>query len=254
MLKGLQRAWEDIRRGENIDLYLTILVAFTLGVLNLFGLPEAPLVSSITLLVLGLLVASMLGIRHRLESISHDLKGSNQPFLKSRKEIPSLEERGQDASEIVMVGISLLVLYTNRAFFESKLQQGCRLRFLLLDPTSQALETYVLLSGQKGTLRDIANTFDALERLKEKELSSPGTVDARLTSVFLPYGIAAFNPGKVNGYMSVEPLVYRGGLEQRPHFVLRKANSDHWFTFFEGQYEQLWLDSAEWQPGMELNI
>lgn len=249
--KILRRIWNDVRQGQNIDLYLTVFAAFGLVALNLLGIKTTDQISSITLAVLGLLAISMLGSRYRLEEIAGSLE-NEQSLLKPRTEFLSFEERGQNVSEIVIVGISLIIIYSHLSFFEKKLQQGCKLRFLLLDPDSQAVNTFMLMAPRKGVLRDIANTFDVFEHLRQREASTSGKVEARLSSVFLPYGIAAFDPSKKSGHMTVEPLVYKTGLDSRPHFILTKARSEHWFEFYQKQYELLWADSREWEPGAKV--
>lgn len=247
--RAWNRFWGDVKRGDNLELYALILLAFGLVVANLFGITSPELATSLTLVVLGILAFSMLKNRHKLEEILGVLEDSGEEFLRPRTEIVSLEEGGEGAAEIVVVGISLLVLYRRRPFFEEKLEQGCRLRFLLLDPESEAIKIFNSMTEQKGVLRDIANAFDSLEALTH---IAPDKIEARLSNVFLPYGIVAFDPEHRGGVMTVEPLAYKTGLDQRPHFVLKKEDNVHWFRFFQDQYEKLWEDSKEWAPGMQV--
>lgn len=48
-MRILRQIWDDIRHGENIDLYLTILIAIPLAALNLIGLASQSLTTSIIL-------------------------------------------------------------------------------------------------------------------------------------------------------------------------------------------------------------
>lgn len=183
--RAWHRFWEDVSHGENIELYFTVALSVFLVLLNLAGRASVELTASLTLVVLGLLAISLLKSRYLLEEISDIFEDGSRQFLKPRTEIITLEEGGKSASEIVIVGISLLVLYQRRVFFEEKLRQGCHLRFLLLDPQCQAIETFNLMTDhQTGVLRDIANAFDSLEALARK---MPDKIEARLASVFLPY-------------------------------------------------------------------
>ena len=59
-MKLLNRIWQDVRRGENIDLYLTISIAIILSLLNILNLANPILVESVTLAVLGLLAVTSL--------------------------------------------------------------------------------------------------------------------------------------------------------------------------------------------------
>ena len=59
----------DLRRGENIDVYVTIVVALVVAVLNLVGLFPASGLTSLVLAVLGLLAISGLTTRARLDQL-----------------------------------------------------------------------------------------------------------------------------------------------------------------------------------------
>jgi hypothetical protein len=61
VVKGI---WNDIKKGENLDLYITVVIAFTIGILSLFGYANQALATSITLAALGILTASSLRDKH----------------------------------------------------------------------------------------------------------------------------------------------------------------------------------------------
>ena len=54
-MQKLGKIWSDIRKGQNIDLLLTVALSFVLVALNLFGIASSSLVASLTLAVLGLI-------------------------------------------------------------------------------------------------------------------------------------------------------------------------------------------------------
>lgn len=69
MRKILRLVWAEIRKGENIDQYLIILLAFLLAILNLFGITNVTWITSITLAVLGMLAIGTLVNRHITEQV-----------------------------------------------------------------------------------------------------------------------------------------------------------------------------------------
>ena len=69
----LQRVWEDIRHGENIDLYVAAPLAVVIAVLEILGITSSQLISSITLVILGLLATSLLASRHSVKELSQKL-------------------------------------------------------------------------------------------------------------------------------------------------------------------------------------
>ena len=251
-MKKFQGIWDHIRRGENIELYVIVIVAFILVALSLFGVATERLVASITLAVLGLLAISTLGTRDYIEEQLRKFPASLASTLKERSELPPIKERGQDASEIVVAGVSLITaVVPNLGFFEQKMKAGCRLRFLLLDPSpSPALQTWDSISKVPNTKADIEQSLKSLEVLIHLEKTTKGKCEVRLANVFLPFGIAAFDPSKDTGFMSVEFVIYKKALGERPHIKLMRANDKKWFDFFKSQFEDLWVESVKWNPSV----
>ena len=70
-METLRRIWTDIRRGENIDLYLAIGAAFLFSTLSLVG--NQPLVVTVTLFALGVVMISSLRVRYLSEELSGKL-------------------------------------------------------------------------------------------------------------------------------------------------------------------------------------
>jgi len=248
-MKLLQRIWDDVQRGENIDLYLTVIAAIGLAALNILGFAPQALIAPITLAVLGLIAVSNLSNRYYIEEQFQKLTGSSTSVLRGRSELPSFQERGQAASEIVVVGISLITaVIPHLDFFEQKMKDGCTIRFLVLDPKSAAVQIWNVISKVPNVQGDIEQTLNSLEVLIEMEQTCRGKCEVRLSNVFLPFGVAAFDPSKDTGLMNVEMFAYKRPLGDRPHFILRRAKDSKWFEFYKSQYEQLWADSVAWQP------
>ncbi len=79
-MQFFQRIWNEVRRGENIDLYVTILIAIGLVSLNLTGFAQRPLMAPITLTVLGLLAIAILANRYRLDESLKQLSKLSQNY------------------------------------------------------------------------------------------------------------------------------------------------------------------------------
>jgi hypothetical protein len=249
MKQNLLRIWNDIRHGENIELYAAITLALILAVLNLVGV-TAPdkLISSLNLVVLGSLAYSLLKNRYHFEDLSNKLSSA---FLskgfRDRSELHSFRDRGQFATEVVIVGVSLIsAVRPHLDYFEGKMRAGCKLRFLLLDPESPSVVAWNLMSKISSAKQDIELTLGTLRILLKMEKTTAGKCEVRLSQSALPFGIAAFDPSKELGSMTVELQTYKKTLGERPHIELIRQKDAHWFEFFESQYEQLWADSAVW--------
>ena len=101
-----ERIWREIRSGENIDLYVTIVIAFVLVILSLFGFASSGVIASLTLAVLGLLAISNLVNRHRVEELIKQVAESAKGFFFD--EFPAdFKENFESAKEIWLVGVTL---------------------------------------------------------------------------------------------------------------------------------------------------
>lgn len=245
----LRKIWDDLKHGENIDLYITVLLALGLVILNLIGVAPSTWLEPLTLAVLGLLAISTLGTRYFLEKQLERLISAPTFSLKDRSEMSTIRDMGQKSTEIVVVGIALVTaVVRNLEFFEQKIKDGCHLRFLLLDPESQALQTWSLVSKHPDVHGDIIQTLKLLSTLVELGEKTKGKCEVRISNVFLPFGIAAFDPTKDTGIMSVEIFAYKRAIGERSHFLLTRVKDSRWFEYYKGQYEQLWNESKIWKP------
>lgn len=76
-MEYFHRVLNDLKQGENVDLYVTVFVSVFVAALSLFDLVPQRVMTSLTLAVMALLINSILGIRHRLEMldrISEDIR------------------------------------------------------------------------------------------------------------------------------------------------------------------------------------
>ena len=103
-MRMLQQIWNDIRQGENVDLYLTVLVALALVGMNIAGWAPDSWLAPITLAVLALLAVSSLGNRHRLERV---LQAESTENLFLEEYPPDLRGDIRRAEELWLVGVSL---------------------------------------------------------------------------------------------------------------------------------------------------
>jgi hypothetical protein len=196
--------------------------------------------------VLGLLAINSLGNRRHIEEQLGKIYSRSPSILRSRSELPSFQIRGQFATEIIDVGVSSISAVTpNLYFFEQKMKEGCKLRFLLLSPESPASQVFERINKISNVKADIEQTLKCLELLIQMEQTSKGKCEVRL---YLPFGLAAFDHDKETGYMNIEMYTYKITLGERPHIILTRAKDNKWFDFYRGQYEQLWDDSTSWQP------
>jgi len=141
-MKIFQRIWGELRRGENIDVYLTIFIAAILSVASITGFyrPPSDTLTSILLGILALLAITNLKGRYAIEKLSEQLSNSAKPpFLEEFSS--TLIEELISSPDVWLVGVSLSrTIRTHYSDIERKLQKGHKIRVLLVHPDGPAAE------------------------------------------------------------------------------------------------------------------
>ena len=241
-----RRIWNDLRRGENIDLYLTIAAAVAFVALNLAGVASTALLAPLTLAVLALLAVTSLGNRHRMDTLLAQREQSLDDFF--REEFPASYKADLEAAEEVwLAGVSLHRTVTgNYPLLERKLQRGHRLRVLLVHPDGAGLEMAV---ARGYTRRDVEKKRQeiryVLDLLCDLRQIAPGRVEVRTIQHPLAYGALAANPDTGAGVLYLEHYCFRVSTESMPRYLLR-VQDGRWYEFFKTELKALWAAGADW--------
>lgn len=83
-MEHLQRLWRDIQRGENVDLYVTVVAAIVLAILSIAGVASQSWIAPLTLVILALLAYSMLGNRHQIDKAYQQLTQTVEGVLRQK--------------------------------------------------------------------------------------------------------------------------------------------------------------------------
>ena len=70
MLSFFKRIYQDVLEGQNLEVYLTLLVALVLLILDVFGLVSPNIVAAGTLATLALLAYSTLNNRQQMHQVA----------------------------------------------------------------------------------------------------------------------------------------------------------------------------------------
>ncbi len=114
-MKAIRRIWQDIRNGQNIDIYITVTVSFVVAILSAFGVTNQTLISSAILAILALVSASLLSNRRANESIESALRaveksiGSSVSFLNEERSLLTKDftEKAVSADKIDIITLSM---------------------------------------------------------------------------------------------------------------------------------------------------
>lgn len=242
--------WKQWIKPNRLIPLLTILGAGTALVLSLLGVIVLSISENIIIALLALLavdaLTERLSVLERIETKIANL--SQGKILRSRAEIPPLEEQAGTASEICIVaisGISLSLRYF--AFLEKKIRSGCKVRIVLLnpDPNGVGLQAWDLQSRITTTGTDITSTLEIFKQLEQIK-SRKGKIEIRLLEIFLPFSMVAVDLQKESGSMVVEYHAFKTTISERPHVYLTPLDDPKWFNFYKQQFEEAWTNATVW--------
>jgi hypothetical protein len=265
-MKVLNRFWKDIKQGENIDLYVTIMVALILALLNLSGLASQALIPPITLAVLALLAVNLVGNRHQiadtLETMREYTPSAITRFYSSRRELIGFEEEVNCAKkEIFIVGNAMGWLFGGyKDALTAQILEGCNVKLLLLNPIIDGKPNPLLKLFKEITCTERYEsmaylTIDILKAWhKQIAIENPDAasrLQIRYYSTLVTLVIMFTDPDSSSGKMRVELLPHRFEGRQRPSFDIQPEKGGELYSLMLGRYRELWNTST---PLSEIKI
>lgn len=247
-MKLFRQAWDEIRRGENLDLYVAAPLAILIAALGALGITSPQLVSSLTLVILGLLATSLLTSRHAVKELSEKLTQSADTIFLKELVDSEFEADFEAATDLWLVGVSLTtIVRSHYSIIERKLRAGCTIKALLIHPDGPAVDMSEMRAyAPPNVERARSDIRNSLQDLCELSQSTSGTLEIRTIQHPLGHGVFAKDPGTASGVIYVQnyPFKTQGG--SRPKFVLR-AKDGFWYDLFKEELHNLWRSGIEWQ-------
>lgn len=249
-MKYIKVIWQDIRNGQNLDVYITVSLSIIVGILGILGIVNQIIISAAVLATLALVSVSLLQnrrendvIQNAIIKIGNESKPA-QPFL--QHELSSYLEQNQllvTTQKVFFWGLTFERMIPHiRNMLEQRLQSGLDVRFLILQPNS----TSVKMAAFRDTYQD-ENRINTILRTTLLDLStiarkavSPAKLEVRVVDYLPSWTIMAFDPQKPNGQIFVSLLSFRDINENRVSFKLDAIKDGEWIRIFRDQFESLW--------------
>ena len=245
-MKILQRIWNDIRAGDNIDQYITITAAIFLTFLNLFGMQFQSYLPPLILAVLALIAINSLGNRYKIDELLKNNSNDRNFFI---EHFPETYLADFDNADVVLLfGVSLRrTIQTNYQLIEKKLQRGQKIKVMLINPYSIGAEIAVSRNyadrGIEPKQQEILYILKLLSNLKH---FTPNNIEIRTTNFPLAYGVTAIDPhNTVTGKFYIEHYGFRVSTDSTPRFIL-KISDGRWYDQYKREIEALWDNGTEW--------
>jgi hypothetical protein len=162
---------------------------------------------------------------------------------------PDLERSIDRARDLLITGVARnTFLNSNYGKFEARLRDGCRIRFLLTDPSSDhavssAADRYYVERSPEIVRERINHTLRLLDQLRR---SSGGDLTVRLTAHPLAIGIIAADstPDLRSTTSAIFAEYYTYQTLGEPKFILQPAE-DQWYDDILGEAEALWAGACD---------
>jgi hypothetical protein len=160
-----------------------------------------------------------------------------------------LEQRMSQARDLLITGVARNTLLTsNYGKFETWLRSGCRIRFLLIDPSADTAVFYAAdryyAERSPDSLRE--RIRHSLRLLDELQHATGGALTVQLTSYPLAAGIIAVDstPALRSGTSAVFVEYYTYQAAGEPKFILTTADG-RWYDNLLCEAEALWRNAAD---------
>jgi hypothetical protein len=253
LLRVLNSIWKDLLEGENIDIYIAILVGIGITLLDVLGIVNLEVTLPAILLTVTLLVFSLLHNRKSLIKIESVIKSLETPkHILKRLELPSEEFQNQirDSHSVSLLGRTLSrFVPTYHADIEYALGQGSQLRILILDPEGPSIEKAAKVSTSIATVEAeklrIQNTVEYLKQMKKQVHNAD--IEVRLLEYDAPYSITILKSrhDRKKDYCLVRIPTFKRSALDSPTIEPHPVTDKYWFDFFLEQFEALWKSAKE---------
>ena len=250
-MKFWQRIKYEVRQGENLELYMIVIVSVVLLLLDLFGFANPDWISSVTISVLALLAVAILGNRHKLENIEQQF--SQSPHTLFLEKYPDeLKEQITNARELWVIGINLAT--TTHVYYDSfldSLKRGNKIRVLLINPQSHVNQLAATRTHRKQSAEwHRSLVLQSLTLLCQLRAEVPNGIEIRTLHHLPSFGMFGIDLETQQGILYLEHYGYRLKIGDKPKMVLRPQDGK-WYDIFRQQLYALWQDSVEWAHSVE---
>jgi hypothetical protein len=254
-VRVLKRLWADLTAGKNIDLYVTCVLALTIGLLGILNVVSTATVAAATLATLALVAISSAGNRRQmatLETTTRELaqlvreKGqgaSADQFLVSSSSGLDLDLNA--ASDIRLVGVTLSrTIRTHFDTLERRMERGAVVKIALVEPGSEAVQE----AARRSTVADspgifenrLRPTVDLLRHLAANP-ASKGRLEVRFLRFVPVFGLTIVDPDDDHGRIQVDIYAHRSSGPE-PVMRLARHRDPRWYIHFLHEFDRVWTN------------
>jgi hypothetical protein len=249
-MRALNRLIEDIRSRTNLELYMLVAIATVIVALDIFGVVDPPVIYAAILAVLVFLLYGRIEDHHRFKALMSkgQMRGIRR-FYPNRPSLPPLNSTLLAAEhEVLIIGFSLTYLMrTQQSTVEKIAFNGRKVRLAAWSPPQNdparklligSVQELVGLTDLEGflstTIRQIQHWYNSLGQEARRNIEIRGYTTIP-TSV-----IVCIDSDYPQGYIRVEPILYKTPPECIPAFELTERDDPDLYRVLKKTYSELW--------------
>jgi len=245
MREFLKNIVADIKRGSNLDLYLTMIVCLAVAVMSALGIAKIEWVLAAVLAALLIQSANFLSEQRKLDTVISNIALANAPKLIMMNDT-DFAVHIKRASQINMICVAnFRFLAANAVHFNDFVMRGGRLREILLDPSNQAS---VRQSAERSVGSSISPEFTSsqirltIDKFKELEShqSSVDQTELRITSYVTSVVLTWFEFPAEPRLIFVTITGFQQPTGTRLTLVLREDIDISGYHFFATLFNNVW--------------
>jgi hypothetical protein len=208
---------------------------------------------SILLSTVALLATSDLIVRHRelrelskkiyktCELMETNIRGEVSADIFFQDGVP-VEKYLRNATDISIVSTTLLRFMTQfEHLLQLRLQEGAKVRIVLLNDGDDALKIASLRSGEtvETWKSQLTATHSILRHIKRQLPTA--SLEIRTIEYPIAYGITILNAKRQDGRIVVQIWPHLSThTSTKPFFILTRQKDPKWFAFYQNQFELTW--------------
>lgn len=258
MKTQLQDIWNDIRKGQNVDIYLTVVVCGVLIILDIFDIVSQPIVLSGILAVLILVAVGTLAnrqVNERIRDALDNLKSSPARNFFSEWDETNFRQRLPTARDVSLLAVcNSQFVNSNVKGFSDFLARGGKLRCILVEPQSDAMKMVMQREVGAGKQPSFLSTQVelALQVFHELAENAPNLDQVQVKLInHIPAVILTIVDGEADdGIMFVTLTGFGIPWTSRPSFTLHKQPDEKWFMFYYNSFNNIW----NWEGGRAIDL
>jgi len=247
-MKFIQEVLQDFRRRQNLDIYITFVIAIIVAILGVVGVADQTVITSATLATLAVALVSLLQNRRDNDNISEAIDKIAKPEL-SAAQFFEQQFNPQDLRDSIIHSRKIYfwsttfstTLRTLRYAIEQALLAEAEIRILVLKPGASSEREPFRDTGGIGKERTDASVRYALMNLAEiAKSTATKKLEIRVIDYIPPWAIISIDPHLPTGYMRIRLNAIHIPGKTRPAFGLSKKIDKEWFDYFNHQFEMVW--------------